>query len=131
LLPIALMVATLATVVGCAHEPPPTIVIPAPEQARPEALRWAIEAALAERRWTVMERAPGVIRAGVRSDGSGESAVVDLRYLRGAVEIRCVKMFVARGRYDRWIQLLSAEVQKEVALVGAGRDAPPPLAPPQ
>jgi hypothetical protein len=127
LLSIAL---TLVTFTGCAHDPPAPIVLPAPQYAWPEELRWAIEAALAERRWTVMDRGPGRISAGVRSNGSGESAVVDIYYSRGSVEIRCAKQYVERSRYDRWIQLLSAEIQKDVALVGTRRGGPSSAASP-
>jgi hypothetical protein len=130
------IVVLLSTLAACDHELPPPIVLPAPEQTQPDALRWSIEAALAERRWSVTTRAPGRIRAGVYSDGSGDRAVVDVFYYRGAIEIRAVDRDVSTQRYDRWIQLLSAEIQKNVALLGMGRGptmvvpAPIPMFPP-
>jgi hypothetical protein len=115
---IALVVISLA---GCAHEVPPPTTVPAPAAATSEELRWAVEAALAARNWTVVEREPGAISASVHSQGSGEEATVKITYRPGVVDIRCVKQAVYPGRYDRWIRLLSSEIQKNVAQLGMGR----------
>ena len=108
----------LSTSGGCAHQAPAPVVVTAPEQANPQGLRWAIESALAQRRWTVVERDPGRIRATVSSKATGGHATVDVRYGPGTVEIVYVNQDVGWSRYDRWVQLLSADLQKSVALVG-------------
>jgi len=126
---IALVVAALA---GCASKLPPPVTLAAPATASAEELRWAIEAALAERRWTVNQRAPGVIGAFVVSHGSGEGAAVDIAYAAGTIEIRCAQQEVSEQRYDRWVQLLSSDIQKYVAQLGMRRPpapTPPPKAP--
>jgi hypothetical protein len=126
---IALVVAALA---GCVtYEPAAPVKMPAPAGASSEQLRWAVEAALAARNWTVTERAPGSITAFVLSRGSGDQATVEVTYKAGAIEIRCVKQEVSPQRYDRWMQLLSSEIQKNVAQLGMGKPpAPPPPPPP-
>ena len=122
---IALVVVALA---GCAHELPPPVTMPAPAAASSEELRWAIEAGLAARNWTVLERAPGVIGAFVFSQSTADQAVVEITYRPGVIAIRCVKEDVSRQRYDRWIQLLSSEILKNAAQIGMGR--PPAPSPP-
>jgi hypothetical protein len=114
------IICLFVTLAGCAHGPPPPIVLDAPEKAKPESLRWAIEAALAQRRWTITEREPGRIRAKVASQATAQHAIVDIRYGSGAVEIDYVDQGVGWSRYDRWVQLLTAELQKSVAQVGMG-----------
>jgi hypothetical protein len=104
--------------------------LPAPAAASSEELRWAIEGALAARNWTVSERAPGSITAFVVSQGTAAHATVEITYKPGAIDIRCVKEDVSRQRYDRWIQLLSAEIQKNVAQLGMRRPPAPPPPPP-
>jgi len=117
---IVLTVVLLSTLGGCAHELPEPILVTAPERAKPEGLRWAVEAALAQRGWTVVKRDPGLIRATVTSNATGDHATVEVRYRPGAVEILYVFQDVGWSRYDRWVQLLSAELRKSVALVGIG-----------
>ncbi len=125
---IALVVVALA---GCAHEPFPPFTVPAPESASSEELRWIIEAALAAHKWTVNKRAPGSIGAWVHSQGRGDYAVIEINYGPGAIDIRCVKQDVSKARYDRWMQLLSADIMKNAAQVGMGtRRPPPPVAAP-
>jgi hypothetical protein len=125
--------ATLATlaVSGCVTSgpPPPPVVVPAPTDAAPEALRWAAEAALAERRWTVLQRSPGRIGAFVHSQGGGDEAVIEIAYGAGAVSIRCVKFHGDEYRYHRWVRLLASDIQKNVAMIGMGRAVPPPPPP--
>jgi hypothetical protein len=126
---IALVVVALS---GCAHELSPPVTVPAPVGASSEELRWAIEAALAARNWTVLERRPGTIGAFVYSQATADQAVVEIAYRPGVIDIRCVKQDVSQGRYDRWLQLLSSEIQKNVAQVGMGMGRPPvPLPPPR
>jgi len=122
---IALVVVALA---GCAYEPPPPTTMPAPAAASSEELRWAVEASLAARNWTVLKRAPGSITAFVHSRGSGEEATIEITYHPGAIKIRCVEQKVSPQRYDRWMQLLSSELQKNAAQLGMGR--PPAPSPP-
>jgi hypothetical protein len=119
---IALVILALA---GCAYEPFPPFAVPAPESASSEELRWVIEAALAAHNWTVHQRGPGTMRAWVHSQGSGEHAVIEINYRPGVVDIRCVKQRVSRSRYDRWMQVLSSEIMKNVAQLGMGRGRPP------
>src|SRR5512133_2726472 len=47
-------------------------------RASAEQVRWAVEAALAARNWSVSERAPGSITAFVLSRGSGDQATVEV-----------------------------------------------------
>jgi hypothetical protein len=122
---IALVVAALA---NCAHELPPPVTMPAPAVASSEELRWAIEGALAARNWTVTERTPGAITAFVYSQATADQAVVEITYRPGVIDIRCTKQDVSRDRYDRWILLLSSEIQKNAAQLGMGR--PPAPSPP-
>ena len=124
---IALIMVALA---GCPHEPFPPVTVPAPAAASSEDLRWVIEAALAARRWTIRERAPGAIGASVQSQGTGDHAVVEITYRPGVIDIRCVKQNVSRARYDRWIQLLSTEIVKNAAQQQMGRGRPPAPLPP-
>jgi hypothetical protein len=126
-LSIALIVVALA---ACAHELPPPTTVPAPAAATSEELRWAVEAALAARNWSVVERKPGAIGAAVRSQSTGEQATVEITYRPGAVDIRCVTQTVSPGRYDRWMRLLSAEIQKNVAQLGMGTARSPAPSPP-
>jgi hypothetical protein len=121
-----LLVAALAS---CVYELSPPVTLPAPTAASAEELRWAVEGALAARKWTVLERAPGSITAFVLSRNTGEKATIEIRYQPGAIVIRCTKTEVSRPRYDRWIQLLSSEIQKNAALVGMRPSQPPPAAP--
>jgi hypothetical protein len=69
--------ALLATVLaGCGPRTfPPPVVVPAPAEASPETLRWAVEAGLGERHWTVSDQRPGVIHAYVVSEYSGEGDI--------------------------------------------------------
>ena len=124
---IALVVVALA---GCPHELPPPVALSTPEAASSEELRWVVEGALATRNWIIRERAPGVITAHVRSMGSGDYAVIQVAYQPGAIEIRCVKWDVSPHRYDRWMQLLSSDIRKNVAQLGMGLARPPPPPPP-
>jgi len=127
---IALIVAALA---GCVHEPSPPVSLPAPLAASSEELRWAVEAGLAAHNWTVTKRAPGSITAFVYSRGSGDQATIQVAYRPGLIEIRCLeKKRVSEDRYDRWVRLLSGEIQKSVAMLGMVRrpPAPPPPSPP-
>jgi len=125
---IALIIVALA---GCVHELPPPVTLPAPAAASSEELRWAIEAGLAAHNWTVTERAPGSISAYVYSRGSGDQATIKILYRPGAIEIRCVQQDVSPDRYDRWMRLLSGEIQKGTAMLGMGiRPAPSPPPPP-
>jgi hypothetical protein len=123
-LSIALVVVALA---GCVYEIPPPVTLPAPDSASSEELRWAVEGALAVHNWTVLERAPGSITASVFSRNTGDRTTIEVAYRPGAIVIRCTKQEVSRARYDRWIHLLSSEIQRNAALVGMGRPhAPPP-----
>jgi hypothetical protein len=119
----ALLVAALAS---CVYELPPPVTLPAPTAASAEELRWAVEGALAVHKWTVLERAPGSITAFVFSRNSGDKATIEIRYQPGAIVIRCTERQVSSARYDRWIQLLSSEIQKNAALVGMRPSRPPP-----
>jgi hypothetical protein len=114
------------------HDLPPPVSIPAPASASSEELRWVIEAALAARNWTVSHRAPGSITAYVLSKGSGFYATIEITYRPGTVSIRCVEQQTTKARYDRWIQLLSSEIQKNAAqlAMGLARPPAPPAAPP-
>src|SRR5258708_17873964 len=105
--PLLAMVLLFVALAGCAHDPPPPIVLSAPEKADPESLRWAIEAALAQRRWTITKREPGLIRAKVASQATSQWAIVDIRYTPGVVEIVYVDQGVRWSRYDLWIVLLT------------------------
>ena len=125
-LSIALVVVTL---VGCEHELPPPVTIPAPATASSEQLRWAVEAGLAAHNWTVVGRKPGSIAASVYSHGNGDNATVEISYRPGVIAIRCVKQEVSPERYDRWMQILSSEIQKTAAQVGMG--LPPTSYPPR
>jgi hypothetical protein len=125
LVSIALVVVALA---GCAHEPYPPVTVPAPAAASTEELRWAIEGALAARNWQVVQRTPGAIDAYVHSQGSGDNALIQVTYRTGVIDIQCVKQNVSSHRYDRWMQLLSSEIQKNVAQLGMRR--PPAPSPP-
>ena len=111
---------------SCVYEPLPPTTLPAPESATTEELRWAVEAGLAAHRWVVTERAPGSITAYVFSQGSGDTATVEIKYRPGDITINCVKRQVSKQRYDRWMQLLTSEIQKSVAQLGMGRRPPPP-----
>lgn len=111
----------MVALAGCAHEPFPPLTVPAPTAASSEELRWAVEAALAARNWTVSHREPGAITAYVRSQGTGERAVIKIAYRPGVIDIECVKQDVSRQRYERWMQLLSSELQKNAAQLGMGR----------
>jgi len=123
---IALLVVAQAS---CVHEQlPPPVTMPAPAAASSDELRWAIEAALATRNWTVSDRAAGSISAFVVSRGSGDNATIEITYKPGVIEIRCVTKDVSRERYDRWMQLLSSEIQKNAAQLGMRR--PPAPSPP-
>jgi hypothetical protein len=117
-----LRAATLALAVlvtACGERPlPPPVVVPAPSDASSDALRWAVESALAQRHLSVLARAPGQIIASVHSNGSGEWAKVSVMYGDGEVRIECLREDVDRGRYQRWMQLLSADIQKNVATIG-------------
>ena len=121
-LSIALAAGVLA---GCAYEPLPPVSLPAPKTASSEELRWAVEAGLAAHRWVVTERGPGSISAYVYSQGSGDHASVEIEYVPGRITINCVKRQVSKQRYDRWMQLLTSEIQKSVAQLGMGRRPPP------
>ena len=123
---IALVAVTL---VSCVHELPPPVIMPAPATASSEQLRWAVEAGLAAHNWTVVGRKPGSIAASVYSHGNGDNATVEISYRPGVIAIRCVKQEVSPERYYRWMQLLSAEIQKNAAQLGMG--LPPPPFPPQ
>jgi hypothetical protein len=93
------------------HDLPPPVSIPAPASASSEELRWVIEAALAAR--------------------SGFYATIEITYRPGTVSIRCVEQQTTKARYDRWIQLLSSEIQKNAAQLAMGLARPPaPPAPP-
>jgi len=124
---IALVMMTLA---GCAHEPFPPFTVPAPASASSEELRWVIEAALVAHKWTVHQRAPGSIGAWVHSQGRGDYAVIEINYRPSAIDIRCVKQDVSKARYDRWMQLLSADIMKNAAQLGMGMRRPPAPVPP-
>ena len=116
---------------GCiAHEPYPPFAVPAPAAASAEELRWVIEAALAAHKWTVNKRAPGTIGAWVHSQGRGDYAVIEINYRPGVIDIRCVKQDVSKSRYDRWMQLLSADMMKNAAPLGMGTRRAPAAAPP-
>jgi hypothetical protein len=118
--------ATLAVALAaCAERPLPTpTVVATPPHAQPESLRWAIEAALSEHNWTVFRRGPGFIEANVFSQGSAEGASIHIAYGGGTVEIECLSWHVDPQRYERWMRLLSAAINKYVAPLGVG--APPP-----
>jgi hypothetical protein len=129
---IGLVVLALAS---CAypHPIPPPRTVPAPTGASSEELRWAVEGALAAHSWTVVDRTPGSITAFVFSRGTNERADVRINYRPGLIEIQCTKQQASPQRYDRWVQLLSTEIQKNAAQVGMGRAAsppPPPAVPP-
>lgn len=111
---------------SCVYEPLPPTTLPAPESASSEELRWAVEAGLAAHRWVVKERSPGSITAYVYSQGSGDTATVEIKYGPGKITINCVKRQVSQQRYERWMELLSSEIQKSVAQLGMGRRPPPP-----
>jgi hypothetical protein len=122
----------MVALAGCAHEPFPPFTVPAPASASSEELRWVIEAALAAHSWTVNRRTPGRIRAWVHSQGTGDHAVIEITYQPGVIDIRCVKQDVPKSRYDRWMQLLSADIVKNAAPLGMGirrSPAPSPGAP--
>jgi hypothetical protein len=114
-----------ALAVGCASSPMPSTTIIAPSAASSEALSWAIEAGLAERRWTTIGHRPGVVEAHVRSNGTGEYVRVEISYGAGIVTIRPVKWSIDRPRYTRWVNLLSADIRKNLAQIGMGRGGPP------
>ena len=117
----------MVALVGCVHEPPPPVALPAPVAASSEELRWAIEAGLAAHNWTVTERAPGAITASVYSRSSGDQATIKILYRPGAIEIRCLNLDVSADRYDRWMRLLTGEIQKGTSMLGMGmRRAPLP-----
>jgi hypothetical protein len=98
--------------------------MPTPAAASSEELRWVVEAALAAHNWSVRDRAPGSITAFVYSTGSGDYATIEITYRPGVIDIRCVQQDVSQQRYDRWIQLLSSEIQKNAAMLGVRR---PPM----
>jgi hypothetical protein len=127
-LSIAVVILALAS---CAYPhpiPPPRTVL-APAGASSEELRWAVEGALATRSWTVVDRAPGSITAFVFSRGTQERADVKINYRPGVIEIQCTKQQAAPQRYDRWVQLLATEIQKNAAQVGMAGSTPPPPPP--
>lgn len=103
----------------------PLAFIPAPEAAAPEALRWAVEAALSERHWNVDNRTRGHIQASVWSRGSGESATISVAYDTRGIQIFMVTASVNPNRYDRWIRLLVGNINAHVAQIGMGRTAAP------
>jgi hypothetical protein len=103
---------------SCVHDLPPPVTVLTPSGASSEELRWVIEAALAEHNWKVLERAPGSMSAYVHSQGSGDEATIEITYRPGVIDIHCVKEKVSGQRYDRWIHLLSVEIQKNAALLG-------------
>jgi hypothetical protein len=111
------------------HHGAPTVV-PVPEGAPPESLRWAVEASLSERHWNVDSRVPGRIQASVRSNGSGEYAAIDITYGPGGIQIAPIAADVSPQRYDRWIRLLASNLNSHVAQIGMGRMATPWVAPP-
>jgi len=119
---VALVVVALTS---CVHEIPPPVTVPVPPAASSEELRWVIEAALAAHNWKVLDRAPGSISAYVHSQGSGDEATIEITYRPGIIGVRCVKENVSQQRYDRWIHLLSTEIQKNAALLGARRPTEP------
>ena len=130
---VSIALAALA-LTSCVQETLPPAKVAVPATASEEDLRWVIEAALALHNWKVVERAPGSMNAYVRSQGSGEEATIQIAYRPGAVHIRSVKSTVSRQRYDRWVHLLSIEIQKNAALLGSRRppapSSPPPPPPP-
>jgi hypothetical protein len=116
---------------GCAHhEPPPPTIVAAPAGASPEALRWAIEGALAERHWNVLRREPGRIGAYVSSQGTGDQALVEITYGSGDIQVRLVQEADDRQRSERWVRLLAGDIQRNVASIGMGKPPPPPPPPP-
>jgi hypothetical protein len=125
---IALVTLALA---GCiTHEPFPPVTVPAPAAASSEELRWVVEAALAEHKWTVNRRAPGTIGAWVHSQARGDYAVIEITYKPGVIDIQCVRQDVSQARYDRWMQLLSAAIVKNAVPLGMGLRRPPAPPPP-
>jgi hypothetical protein len=119
---VALVVVAL---MSCVHEIPPPVTVPVPPAASSEELRWVIEAALSAHNWKVLGRMPGSMGAYVRSQGSGDEATIEITYRPGGIEVRCVKANVSPQRYDRWIHLLSIEIQKNAALLGGRRPTAP------
>lgn len=117
------MVAALA--VGCATTPLPSATLIAPTSASAEALSWAIEAGLAERRWITTGHRPGIVDAYVMSNGTGDYVRVEISYGAGVVTIKPVKWSINGQRYARWVNLLSADIRKNLAQIGMGRSGPP------
>lgn len=114
-----------ALAAGCASTPLPSATIVAPSAASSESLSWAIEAGLAERRWETIGHRAGIVDAHIRSHGTGDYVRVEISYGAGVVTIRPVKWSINRERYARWINLLSADVRKNLAQIGMGRGGPP------
>jgi hypothetical protein len=118
---LCVVAALAASFAACAAQqlPPPTVVA-APPQARPEMLQWAIEAALAEHSWTVSKRGPGFVEATAISQGTKEGATIYVTHDVGLIRISCLRASVAPQRYDRWMHLLAAAINKYAAgAVGA------------
>lgn len=105
------------------------MVVPVPAGATSESLRWAVEAALAERHWTVDGRKPGRIRASVESHGSGDNATIAVAYGPGGIQILPIAASVSAYRYDRWMRLLVSNIRAHVAEIGMGRVVTPSPAP--
>jgi hypothetical protein len=100
--------------------------MPVPATASSEQLRWIIEAALAQRNWTIHTRTPNTFTAQVRSQGTGERAIIQIAYRPGVVEIRPVEQKVSRQRYDRWVKILSTDILQSAAQLAK---APAPATP--
>jgi hypothetical protein len=122
---LAMLGVLAALVAGCASTPLPSTTIIAPSSASGEALSWAIEAGLAERRWITIGHSPGIVEAHIRSNGTGDYVRVEISYGAGVVTIRPVKWSIIRERYSRWMNLLSADIRKNIAQIGMGRGGPP------
>jgi hypothetical protein len=110
---------------------PRATVVPVPAGIPPESLRWAVEAALSERHWTVNRSTPGQIEAFVQSNGTRENATIRVTYGPAEIQIKQLVAAVSPQRYDRWVRLLVLNINNRLAQTGraaAPAAAPPPAA---
>jgi hypothetical protein len=104
--------------------------VPVPEEISLSSLRWVVEASLSERHWDVDDSKPGRVAASVQSKGSGEFARILVTYAPGAIRIEKVAGEVTPQRYERWVRLLVANINRHIAPLGSGQSPPPAAGPP-
>lgn len=116
------------TLGACGHRPRPATVVQMPPQAAPDLMDLAIDATLQSRRYAVVERVPGRVRAQVL--GRRAFAVVDILCVSQGVEIHWVDGNVRADRYDRWMRGLAAAIQRRAwRMAHRGVAVLPPMPP--